>query len=106
MLLLISRRNAVGAEIELKANGLSNEALLFAETPSRVVLSFAADKRDRIREIAGGCPFEVIGKVSGADLKISIDAAKQSRRRSPTLNLPGNTPSKTNSKMSELVESE
>jgi phosphoribosylformylglycinamidine synthase len=69
-------RKAVGAEIDLKANGLSSVALLFAETPSRVVISFAPENLDRVREIAGDCPFEVIGKVSGADLKISIDGSE------------------------------
>jgi phosphoribosylformylglycinamidine synthase len=66
-------RKAVGAEIDLKANGLSNESLLFAETPSRVVISVAPEHLERVREIVGDCPFEVIGKVSSADLKISID---------------------------------
>ncbi|MFN6964533.1 MAG: phosphoribosylformylglycinamidine synthase subunit PurL [Pyrinomonadaceae bacterium] len=67
-------RKAVGAEIELKSEGLSNEAVLFAETPSRVVISFSPDNESRVREIVGDeCPFQIIGRAAGADLAISID---------------------------------
>lgn len=65
-------RESTGAEIELSNENLAAESLLFGETPSRIVVSFAADKLDRVKEIVGECPFEVIGKISGTDLKIKI----------------------------------
>ena len=64
---------ASGATIELAANGLSREAVLFGESPSRIVISFAAENLDKVREIAGDCPFEVIGRVEDDVLKVSID---------------------------------
>ena len=64
---------ASGATIELASNGLSREALLFGESPSRIVISFAAENLDKVREIAGDCPFEVIGRVEDDVLKVSID---------------------------------
>lgn len=66
-------RAGVGAEIDLKSNGISADAVLFGETPSRIVISFAPEHLDRIREIAGDCPFEVIGKVAGESLKFNVD---------------------------------
>lgn len=70
-------REAIGAEIELSDENLPVESLLFGETPSRIVVSFAADKLDKVKEIAGDCPFEVIGKVSGTDLKIKINGKEK-----------------------------
>ena len=64
---------ASGATIELAANGLSREALLFGESPSRIVVSFAAENLDKVREIVGDCPFEVIGRVEDDVLRVSID---------------------------------
>jgi phosphoribosylformylglycinamidine synthase len=68
-------RDAIGAEIELTTNGLSPESLLFGETPSRVVISFAADKLEKVKDTIGPCPFAVIGKVSGSALRILIDGS-------------------------------
>jgi len=70
-------RRSVGAEIELQSNALASEAILFAETPSRIVVSFSAENLDRVREHVGDCPFEVIGKVTGSDLSISVDGQKK-----------------------------
>lgn len=68
-------RKAVGAEIELTDENLSVESLLFGETPSRIVISFAAAKSEVVRKIAdeNDCPFQIIGVVSGADLKIKVN---------------------------------
>jgi phosphoribosylformylglycinamidine synthase len=68
-------RKAVGAEISLKNENLSNEALLFGESPSRIVVSFTAENLERIQAVAQeiNCPFEVIGKVGGADLQIKVN---------------------------------
>lgn len=71
-------REAVGAEIELSdKENLPVESLLFGETPSRIVISFAQENLEKVKEIAGDCPFEVIGKVSGADLKIKINGTEK-----------------------------
>ena len=61
---------ANGAEIELKNENLSAESLLFGESPSRIVISFAPENFDKVKETIGDCPFEIIGKVSGESLKI------------------------------------
>jgi phosphoribosylformylglycinamidine synthase len=66
-------REAIGANIELESNGLSKEAVLFAESPSRIVISFASENLDRVKEIAGDVPFAVIGSVNDDVLRISID---------------------------------
>jgi len=68
-------RKAVGAEINLKKTDLSNEALLFGESPSRIIISFAAANIEKVRTVveANDCPFEIIGKVGSADLKITIN---------------------------------
>ncbi|MBL8181693.1 MAG: phosphoribosylformylglycinamidine synthase subunit PurL [Blastocatellia bacterium] len=66
-------RKSLGASIELEGNGLSNEALLFGETPSRVVISFSASDLDRIKEIVGAHLFTIIGTVSDNVFSISVD---------------------------------
>lgn len=68
-------REAVGAEISLEANGLSEAALLFGETPSRIIISFAADRLGDVEKAVGDAPFKVIGKVTGTNLKVSVDGA-------------------------------
>jgi phosphoribosylformylglycinamidine synthase len=66
-------RKQTGAEIELKNENLSIEAMLFAESPSRIVISFAAENLEKVKEFSKNCPFEIIGKVSGENLKIKIN---------------------------------
>ncbi len=66
-------RKAVGAEIEMTSTGLTPESLLFGETPSRIVISFDPENLERIREMAVDCPLEVIGRVGGPDLRISVN---------------------------------
>ena len=70
-------REIVGAEIELTSNGISNEALLFGESPSRIVISFAPEKLDLIRGIAADCPVELIGKVASSDLSIKFNGSNR-----------------------------
>ncbi|HEV2799722.1 MAG TPA: phosphoribosylformylglycinamidine synthase subunit PurL [Pyrinomonadaceae bacterium] len=67
-------RPAVGALIDL-AGTLTASAHLFAETPSRIIVSFDETARARVEEIAAelGCPLSIIGRVGGADLRIEID---------------------------------
>jgi phosphoribosylformylglycinamidine synthase II len=66
-------RDAIGAQIELESNGLAAEAMLFAETPSRVVISFSPENQNKVREIVGDCPFSLIGSVTGSDINIAAD---------------------------------
>jgi phosphoribosylformylglycinamidine synthase len=66
-------RKTIGAEIELKNEKLSDDALLFSESPSRIVISFAPENLEKVREIIKDCPFEVIGKVTGGKFKIKVN---------------------------------
>jgi len=63
---------AIGAEIILATETLSEESLLFGETPGRIVISFPPDHIDQVREIAGNVPFTVIGTIGSDALSISI----------------------------------
>jgi phosphoribosylformylglycinamidine synthase len=66
-------RDALGAVIDLSnIRNLSDAAMLFGESPSRIVISFSPDKLDAVRKTVGECPFEVIGRVAGDSLKISV----------------------------------
>jgi phosphoribosylformylglycinamidine synthase len=71
-------RKATGAEIRLKNENLSTESLLFGESPSRIVISFKAEDLERVSTVASenNCPFEVIGKVGGKDLKIKLNESE------------------------------
>jgi phosphoribosylformylglycinamidine synthase len=68
-------RSGVGASVELDGGGVSTEALLFGETPSRVIVSFDESQRTRMERIAAqtGAPFRVIGRTGGTHLRISAD---------------------------------
>lgn len=69
---------ANGAEIELaNSANLSAEALLFGETPSRIVISFAPENAEKVKEIVGDLPFEVIGKVAGENLTFKVGGAEK-----------------------------
>jgi phosphoribosylformylglycinamidine synthase II len=67
-------RDAVGAAIELDG-ALSDTALLFSESPSRIVVSFEPAVLPEIKAIAErhGCPFSLIGSVGGPQLAISAN---------------------------------
>ncbi len=66
-------RDGVGAVIDLSnIRNLSDAALLFGESPSRIVISFASEKLDAVRRFVGDCPFEVIGRIAGDSLEIAI----------------------------------
>ena len=64
-------RNAIGAEVELDGD-LPEETLLFAESPSRIVITFDPDDEESIQRIAetNSAPFAVIGRVGGDRLTI------------------------------------
>ncbi len=55
------------------------DAQLFGESASRIVLSAAPDKVDRIREIAAGqgAPVRVLGEVGGEELIIRAEERNQ-----------------------------
>jgi len=66
---------AIGAEIDLKDENLDAATQLFGESPSRIVVSFSAEKLNEVESAAkeNDCPFQVIGKVSGTNLKIKFN---------------------------------
>ena len=66
-------RHAIGAKINVTNNDLSADALLFGETPSRIVISFTAENLEHVRAVVSDCPFEVIGNVGGENLYIYVD---------------------------------
>jgi phosphoribosylformylglycinamidine synthase subunit PurL len=67
-------RASIGATVEL-TGALQIAAQLFAETPSRIIVSFDESARARVEEIASGlgCPLSIIGRVGGAELRITVD---------------------------------
>jgi phosphoribosylformylglycinamidine (FGAM) synthase-like enzyme len=70
-------RDAIGAEIDLEGE-IGPTAMLFSESPSRIVISFDATETNAIQEIAerNNAPFAIIGRVGGSDLKISINGTE------------------------------
>ncbi|HET6974013.1 MAG TPA: phosphoribosylformylglycinamidine synthase subunit PurL [Pyrinomonadaceae bacterium] len=70
-------RDAIGAEIDLHSE-IGPTALLFSESPSRIVISFDATETNAIQEIAArsNAPFAIIGRVGGTDLKITVDGTE------------------------------
>lgn len=71
------RRDAVGCEVNLEG-GLPAAALLFAETPSRIVLSALDDNVAQILKNArgDGIAATVIGRTSGENLKINLNGQR------------------------------
>ncbi len=69
-------KDAIGAEVDLKGT-LHTTALMFSESPSRIIISFDPESLDSIRQICvtHNVPFAVLGEVSGNELKISINSA-------------------------------
>ncbi len=70
-------REAIGANIELKNDELSAAALLFGETPSRVVISYRSENADRVKQIVGEQAFAEIGRVGGDALDLALNGEKQ-----------------------------
>ncbi len=67
-------REAIGAQVELDGT-LSHASLVFSESPSRIIVSFNQMVVDQVREIAvrHDAPFEILGKVGGDKLAISVN---------------------------------
>jgi phosphoribosylformylglycinamidine synthase len=68
------RREAVGCDVNLEGE-ISQAALLFAETPSRIILSAAEENLEKIFEIARQQNIQatVIGRTGGAALKVAVN---------------------------------
>jgi phosphoribosylformylglycinamidine synthase len=64
---------AIGADVDL-GDGLPTAALLFSESPSRIVISFDAAQEEAIRVIAqtNNAPLTILGRVGGKDLRIKV----------------------------------
>jgi len=68
----ISGERPIGASIELDGDAIASDALLFAESQSRIILSVNKKHLDKLEDIACHChaPLEVIGEVGGDMLLI------------------------------------
>jgi phosphoribosylformylglycinamidine synthase len=66
-------RLSVGADVSL-SDLLPPAAALFSESPSRIIISFPERSLAQVTAIAeqANCPFNVIGKVGGSGLRISL----------------------------------
>ena len=67
-------RAATGADFDLKGE-LGPTALLFSESPSRIVISFNSADAQTVQEIAerNHAPFAIIGRVGGTRLTINVN---------------------------------
>jgi phosphoribosylformylglycinamidine synthase subunit PurL len=67
-------REAIGADLNL-AGALPVSTLLFAESPSRIVISFREEQHDSIAAIAQQCnvPLSILGKAGGKNLSIRVN---------------------------------
>jgi phosphoribosylformylglycinamidine synthase len=76
------RRKAVGFRVDLESD-LSTAALLFGETPSRIILSIADDDLERALEIAReiDAPAQVIGRTGGEHTEINVNGKTVINRR-------------------------
>jgi len=67
-------RDAVGADVNLEGEH-GPTALLFSESPSRIIISFDAAESAAVQEIAerNNAPFAIIGRVGGSRLTINVN---------------------------------
>jgi phosphoribosylformylglycinamidine synthase II len=67
-------RDAIGAEVDLHSK-IGPTAMLFSESPSRIVMSFDEADANTIQEIAerNNAPFAIIGRVGGTRLAIDVN---------------------------------
>ena len=66
-------REAIGARVDLDATP-SPTLLLFSESPSRIIVSFAPSAREELEKIAQdhNAPFAILGRVGGDTLVINV----------------------------------
>jgi phosphoribosylformylglycinamidine synthase II len=67
-------RDLIGADIDLKGE-IGPTAMLFSESPSRIVITFDSADAHTVQEIAerNNAPFAVIGRVGGTQLMIGVN---------------------------------
>jgi phosphoribosylformylglycinamidine synthase len=72
-------RDSIGARIELEIDSLTPEELLFAESPSRIVVSLSPANLSRVEALAAEsrCKFAILGTVGGRSLSIAIDGTSE-----------------------------
>jgi phosphoribosylformylglycinamidine synthase II len=68
---------AIGVDVTLEGD-LAEATLLFSESPSRIIISFAERSLGAISEIAAraNCPLTVLGRVTGNQLRISVNGVQ------------------------------
>ncbi len=69
-----SPESPLGAEIVLNKGDIREDALLFGESQSRIIISIQRDNLDNLKYILKSfdLPFEILGKVGGEKLSITI----------------------------------
>jgi len=67
-------REAIGAQVNLTGT-LASPALLFSESPSRIIISFEPSNAGAVQEIAdrNNVPFAILGNVGGKRLTIAVN---------------------------------
>ena len=67
-------REAIGADVELTGPH-GPTALLFSESPSRIIVTFDASDAGAVQEIAerNNAPFAIVGRVGGSRLTIAVN---------------------------------
>ncbi len=77
---------SLGATINLYAS-IRNDALLFGESQSRIVISYSPDKKDIIEEKAknAGLDFSDLGTVGGTDLTVNLNDKEFIKEKISTL---------------------
>jgi phosphoribosylformylglycinamidine synthase len=70
-------RDAIGAEVDLEGP-LGPTALLFSESPSRIIVSFDPADAAAVQEIAerNHAPFAILGRVGGTRLTIGVNRSE------------------------------
>ncbi|HWF89188.1 MAG TPA: AIR synthase-related protein, partial [Pyrinomonadaceae bacterium] len=70
-------RDAIGANVDLKGD-IGPTAVLFSESPSRIVISFDAANTNAVQEIAerNNAPFAILGRVGGTRLTIDVNGSE------------------------------
>jgi phosphoribosylformylglycinamidine synthase len=72
-------RGGLGVDLALCSGALPVAAYLFAESPSRIVISCAQEAGDRVFDIAEelNCPVTLLGTVGGARLRVMVNGAEE-----------------------------
>jgi phosphoribosylformylglycinamidine synthase subunit PurL len=69
-------RDAIGADVNLEGT-LGPTALLFSESPSRIIISFDPSDAGAVQEMAerNKAPFAILGRVGGTRLRIKVNGS-------------------------------